>query len=573
MCGIFGVYSLSGDYIAGQVVVNALTAMRERGTRHGAGVALYRRHEQVVTKYFSRVPGPNSVALPGGVYDGAVFDGATLPDGAKVYMRSRWLDVYKVVGWPEDVEKIYRVSGLQSQAWIGHTRYPTNSPGWFPYQSHPFSHGDAAIVHNGDLSSYGSNVALLKMKLGLDDFAGTDSEVIAYLLWELYKTYGVEDAVLELLYGRRERWARLDGPYAVAFIIGGPTPIFGAFVDTQHFRPLYVGYDGASLYVASEAAAIKAVAKNAEVWALRSGEYILAEGGEVWGRYRKRAVSYVPPLPPPSAIDASLYGVTELAGVVRELLHSSGRVDVVNVNGHRYLGSGMAGGELNVWGVVGNASANVMEGGVMRIYGDAQDDLADAMNGGVVAVYGSAGDAVGQAKRGGELYIYGNAGTRAAIQHRGGVTIIGGSVGDYLGEYMGGGTVVVLRSTWDEEVGARIGSGMVGGVIYIRGEVPREKVGYGFDLGRWRRYLEVLRREGEIDEATYHRALKRPEELPQFRERADLFMINHQVEVRELNEEELSALIPYIQRFNNIFNLNIRIDRDVFTIVKPLKLR
>jgi glutamate synthase domain-containing protein 3 len=47
--------------------------------------------------------------------------------------------------------------------------------------------------------------------------------------------------------------------------------------------------------------------------------------------------------------------------------------------------------------------------------------------------------------------------------------IIGGSAGDYLGEYMGGGIVVVLRKTWDEEVGWRIGSGMVGGDYFHKG--------------------------------------------------------------------------------------------------------
>jgi len=41
MCGIFGVYSLLNEYIDGSLVIKALAVMRERGTRHGAGVALY----------------------------------------------------------------------------------------------------------------------------------------------------------------------------------------------------------------------------------------------------------------------------------------------------------------------------------------------------------------------------------------------------------------------------------------------------------------------------------------------------------------------------------------------------
>ena len=164
-----------------------------------------------------------------------------------------------------------------------------------------------AIVHNGDLSSYGANLNLLKYGSGYSDFTGTDSEAIAFLLWELYRRYGVEEAVEELMYTRRTRWARLDGPYAVAFIIGGPKPLFGAFVDTQHFKPLYVGLAGGRLYVASESAAIKAVVSNGvQLRALGGGEYIIATDGEIRGKYKKRTAS--PELPPllPDVLDASL---------------------------------------------------------------------------------------------------------------------------------------------------------------------------------------------------------------------------------------------------------------------------
>lgn len=571
MCGIFGVYSIDGRDIYSTTVIEGLLSMRERGTRHGAGVALFRDWGREVVKFFAPSRGSRaSVKLPGEVYDNVVDSGSPLPSGAFVYMRSRWLDVYKVVGWPEDIARFYNIDELKSGVWIGHTRYPTNSPGWYPYQSHPFSVGDVAVVHNGDLSSYGSNVNLLKFVYGYDKFGGTDSEVIAHILWELYREYGVEDAVLELMYGRRVRWARLDGPYAVAFIIGKSKPIFGAFVDIQHFRPLYLGFDGEVLYVASEAMAIRKVARDAEVWAMRSGEYVIAEGGEVWGNFRKRVVKYLAYPQPPEAIDASGYEITKLAEVVREELERRDVVNVVNVAGHRYVGSGMSRGVLNVWGVVGNASANVMSGGVFNIYGDAQDDLGDAMNDGVLAVFGNVGDAVGQAKRGGEIYIYGNAGNRTAIQHRGGVLVIGGSAGDYLGEYMGGGVVVILRKTWDEEVGRRIGSGMVGGTIFIRGEVPREKIGYGFDPGRSRRYLEVMYRDGEISRDVYEKLLRNPELITTLDGRAELFSVTHKVEIRELSEDELGLLEPYIKRFNSIFGTDIDIKREIFTIIKPL---
>jgi glutamate synthase domain-containing protein 1/glutamate synthase domain-containing protein 3 len=566
MCGIFGVYSLLNEYTDGSVVLRALAAMRERGTRHGAGVALYAPSPHTRVKFFTHMPPPDAAEvykLPSGMYDVTKYGDGDV-DGV-VYLKSKWLDVYKVIGWPEDIDNIYRISKKKSTAWLGHTRYPTNSPGGFPYYSHPFSAGDVAIVHNGDLSSYGANINLLRYDFGYSGFTGNDSEAIAFLLWELYRRYGVEEAIEELMYGRRTRWARLDGPYAVAFIIGGPKPIFGAFVDTQHFRPLYIGLGGGRLYVASEAAAIKAVAGNGvEIWALRGGEYVIASEGEVWGKYKKRTVNPELPLPPPDALDASQYGPTELSPVVRRLLAERGRVDVVNVLGHRYLGNGMQGGVLRLWGIVGNASGNVMEGGEMYIYGDAQDDLGDAMNGGLIAVYGNVGDAVGQAKRGGEIYVYGNAGNRAGIQHRGGVLVIGGSAGDYLGEYMGGGVILVLRHTSEEEVGRRLGAGMVGGTIYIRGEVEREKIGGGLEVNKLERYLQALRLAGmqmDIKTALQDAHIRR------------LFSLYHRVEVRELTEEELAALTPYVKRFNALFNEDVSIEREVFTVITPAELQ
>jgi len=560
MCGIFGVYSPLDEYIDGSVVIRALAAMRERGTRHGAGVALYAPSPYTRVKFFAHVPPPDAAEaykLPSGIYDVTKY-GDDHVNGV-VYVRSRWLDLYKVIGWPEDLDKFYRVSEKRSVAWLGHTRYPTNSPGGFPYYSHPFSAGDVTVVHNGDLSSYGANLNLLKYSFGHSSFTGNDSEAIAFLLWELYRRYGVEGAIEELLYGRCTRWVRLDGPYAVVFIIGGPKPIFGAFVDTQHFRPLYIGFAEDRLYVASEAAAIKAMAGNGvQLWALRGGEYIIATDGEIWGRYRKRTVSPELPLPPPDALDALQYEATDLAPVVRRLLAERGRVDVVNVLGHRYLGNGMQGGVLRLWGIVGNASGNVMESGEMYIYGDAQEDLGDAMNGGLIAVYGNVGDVVAQAKRGGEIYIYGNAGNRAGIQHRGGVLVIGGSVGDYLGEYMGGGTILVLRHTSEEVVGRRIGAGMVRGTIYIRGEVGREKIGGGLEVNKVERYLQALRLTGvQTDTET---AL----EDPHIRR---LFSFYHRVEVRELTEEELATLIPYVRRFNTLFNEDVSIEKEIFTVI------
>ena len=589
MCGILGVISLRGEGIPFSTVFRGLDVMRERGSGHGAGYAMFDPSPYVRVKAFFesaeeleearsalRPVKEEVYQLPGGVLDYVAYveDSAAAPRRGVVYSLSRWLNVFKGATWHTEVAKLYGMWERASPAWVGHIRYPTNSPGKKPYFSHPFSSGDVVIVHNGDLSSYGANVNLLMYRYMQSNFTGNDSEAIAFLLNALQREYGLEEAILELIEGARVRWARLDGPYAVAFILGGEKPVLGAFVDKQHFRPLYMGVDGDNVYVASEAAAIKAMSPRAEVWAMRGGEYVIVEDGRLYGNFRKRPVTFVHPPIPSNAVDASTYDTEALYREVHRLVEAVGEANVYNVYGHRYIASGLKRGVVRAWGVVGNASANVMAGGEFYIYGDAQDDLGDAMNGGLIAVYGNVGDTVGQAKRGGELYVYGNAGTRAAIQHRDGVLIIGGSAGDYLGEYMGGGTVVVLRHTNDEEVGGHVAAGMVGGTIYIRGRVPTDRIGL---IPRWdsvKRYLASLMLDGIIDEATYNSALNADNigevlRLVKWDNIYRLFNMPPQVEYRELNEEELAYLGPYVARFNALFNTNASLEGEEFTVVKP----
>lgn len=55
--------------------------------------------------------------------------------------------------------------------------------------------------------------------------------------------------------------------------------------------------------------------------------------------------------------------------------------------------------------------------------------------------------------------------------------VIGTTAGDYLGEYQAGGVIVVLGiGTSGGAVGKHCGTGMHGGVIYIRGDVSDDKL-------------------------------------------------------------------------------------------------
>ena len=63
------------------------------------------------------------------------------------------------------------------------------------------------------------------------------------------------------------------------------------------------------------------------------------------------------------------------------------------------------------------------------------------------------------------------------------VIISGGSAGDFFGEYMAGGVLVLLGLDKNPRrtalVGDYIGTGMHGGMIFIRGEVQKGDVRHG----------------------------------------------------------------------------------------------
>ena len=56
--------------------------------------------------------------------------------------------------------------------------------------------------------------------------------------------------------------------------------------------------------------------------------------------------------------------------------------------------------------------------------------------------------------------------------------VVGGKAGDFLGEYMAGGTIVVLGlPDGIESIGNYCGTGMHAGKMFIRGEMPNYKLG------------------------------------------------------------------------------------------------
>jgi glutamate synthase domain-containing protein 3 len=185
------------------------------------------------------------------------------------------------------------------------------------------------------------------------------------------------------------------------------------------------------------------------------------------------------------------------------------RVEVVNVNGQRYIGTGIKGADrtIDVTGTPGNDLAMFMDGPTVIVHGNAQDGVGNTMNAGTVYVHGDAGDVLGYGMRGGKVFVRGDVGYRVGIHMKAfenlvPIMVCGGKARDFFGEYMAGGLLVLLgmETQFADQplVGAFCGTGMHGGTIFLRGEVEEWQIGKECgiftadegDLGKLRPVLE-----------------------------------------------------------------------------------
>lgn len=186
-------------------------------------------------------------------------------------------------------------------------------------------------------------------------------------------------------------------------------------------------------------------------------------------------------------IDARGMYYKELNELIKETIQRGAQeINVKNVNGQRYIGDGLKGNnKIIIKGTPGNDMAAFMDGPFLEIHGNAQDGVGNTMNDGTVVIHGDARDTLGYAMRGGEIYVQGEVGYRVGIHMKGymdniPIIIIGGKAGDFFAEYMAGGLQIVLGlnlKSGDRIVGDHCGTGMHGGVIYLRGEVEAHQLG------------------------------------------------------------------------------------------------
>jgi glutamate synthase domain-containing protein 1 len=348
-CAIFGMMNLDGKRFSPKTPLRAMSAMRERENGLGAGFAVYglypehkqdyalhvmylnrdakQRAERLIWDRFevlrseelptreANVPNPPLMwryfvqpkrdDLDEKPADDLVLESVMRINikagGAFVISSGRDMAVFKGVGFPEDIAEYYCLEEYEGYMWVCHGRFPTNTPGWWA-GAHPFSILDWAVVHNGELSSYGTNRRFLEM-YGYRCTMRTDTEVLAYAFDFLVRRRGLPVEVASKVFAppfwseieamKPERRALLtvlrqaygsllmNGPFSV--IVAHHGEMIG-LTDRIKLRPLTAAVSGDFFFISSEEAAIRLVSPNLDVcWNPRGGEPVV-------GRLRSREI-------------------------------------------------------------------------------------------------------------------------------------------------------------------------------------------------------------------------------------------------------------------------------------------
>ena len=537
---------------------------------------------------------------------------------ARIYSSGNYVNVYKDIGYPSDVASSTGLitSDTVADLWIAHTRQPTNSPGSSAIWCHPFSNVNAAIVHNGDISSFGSNINFLNYR-GVTNLVGTDSEVVAFIVDYLARIENLSmndiglilsnpydrflyrlgsdktKYIRDLLY--RYRGAELDGPFTIFIGYSDGNDVYLlAVIDRSKFRPVVIGEDDDCIYMASEECQIRMLSPKANIWTPQPGRFVLAsmnKGIIESGRDSDTIDSISSDLIQienshdisQNIIDSNGLSSYELNTNIKSILSDGPKqVNLMNVRGQRYLGVNLPKDtELNIYGTPGNCLANFNKGTNINVYGSAEDNVADTMYEGKITIHGNTRDVIGYALQGGKIFIRGNVGNRAFILMREyeesrPVVIVGNRADDYFGEYMAGGLALVLgidsldSAEPEQLVGNFLATGMLRGIIYVRGKVNADSIGLKPPKEDIINYLSYLNYKGVIDTDLFEQLssasdinlnfLKSKLSDDAFNSVKKLFSskysVNLDIEYRKLDSSDLELLIPYLNEFVSDFDIS-----------------
>ena len=356
-CGIAGTIDVSGARMSGEAIGRMLTTMSERENGLGAGYAAYglfdndlkdayclqfffdnekamstveeylknrgdiikdeivptkkvpsmRPPYPIVWRYFFN-PNPRSerFRIKDQEPDECIIDivmsiNGIIP-GAICVSSGKDMAVFKGNGFSYEIAKYYDIDRYSAPMWLSHSRFPTNTPGWWA-GAHPISLLDWSVCHNGEITSYGVNRKFVEMN-GYKCSLLTDTEVVTYL-WDLLvrrHQLPLQVAAFALAPGyhndiqRMEPKSRalgeqlritykeafLNGPFSILVGRSRPEITMIAMADRKKLRPLLFGQsgDGKRLYAASEECAIRIVESDAaETWVGNPGSPMIAKVG------------------------------------------------------------------------------------------------------------------------------------------------------------------------------------------------------------------------------------------------------------------------------------------------------
>ena len=286
MCGIVGLFCKSEKIRSqlGLYLGQMLVEMTERGP-DSAGIAIY-RNTTADTRTKLTVFSPNSdygwelVSEDlSKFYNGnvsfevranhATFDVPGTEEGITAWLHAqhadlkltssgRSIEIYKAIGQPSHVAKLFNVEQLTGTHALGHTRMATESAVTIEH-SHPFSTGeDLCLVHNGSLSNHNRLRRILRKK-GIIFHTDNDSEVAAgYITSRLQQGDDLEQALEAAIHD-------LDGFYTFAV---GTKDGFAVMRDPIACKPAIIAETDDWVAMASEYRAIAALpgAKQANCW-------------------------------------------------------------------------------------------------------------------------------------------------------------------------------------------------------------------------------------------------------------------------------------------------------------------
>jgi glutamate synthase domain-containing protein 1 len=229
-------------------------------------------------------------------------------ENAFVMSSGKNMGVFKGNGWSYEIADFYMISEYKAYIWLAHSRFPTNTPGWWG-GAHPFNLLNTSVVHNGEITSYGTNRRYLN-SFGYKCSLFTDTEVIAYLIDLLYRRHNIPLSLssialtpplfeeIEKLDKKSQiilkeiratyRSAMLNGPFSIIVGLANPTPTLMGLTDRKKLRPLVAAEseDENTIFLSSEEASFKRLMirdktfslKN--IWHPKSGTAIIVKLGE-----------------------------------------------------------------------------------------------------------------------------------------------------------------------------------------------------------------------------------------------------------------------------------------------------